>query len=205
MRAGRIVAVVVGLILALAITYWPYRPSESETDSPDTSPGTSAEHPLVPKQSRFTSVPNNRGPDVMDGFRGEIHPILHGHTRLEADTRWTAVGQGRDKMEQSLPPDLYAAFHDPKPAKPTALYTERELSAFLPEKIGSAGQLWTLDPEKIVSVLRQFHPSASIHVRARGRRAGPDGAFGILRGLSPDRLDIMCRIHAEFDVTPLVA
>jgi hypothetical protein len=108
-------------------------------------------------------------------------------------------------MDQSLPPELYTVFHDPKPAKPTAIYTEDDLSTFLPEEIGPAGQVWALDPGKVMYVLRQFHPSVSMHVRARGRRAGPDGAFGVLRAVSADRLDIACRIHAEFDLTPPAA
>jgi hypothetical protein len=33
-----------------------------------------------------------------------------------------------------------------------------------------------------------------------GRRAGPDGAFAVLRGVSPTHLDIVFRIHAEFDI-----
>jgi hypothetical protein len=41
-----------------------------------------------------------------------------------------------------------------------------------------------------------------MHPRAKGRRAGPDGAFGVLRAVSADYLDIVFRLHAEFNLTP---
>jgi hypothetical protein len=42
-----------------------------------------------------------------------------------------------------------------------------------------------------------------MHLVAQGRRVGPDGAFAVLRAVSPARLDIALRVHAEFDVTPI--
>jgi hypothetical protein len=50
--------------------------------------------------------------------------------------------------------------------------------------------------------LSQFHPNASLHLAATGRRAGPDGAFAVLRAVSPTHADIVFRVHAEFYVTP---
>src|SRR5689334_6436490 len=37
----------------------------------------------------------NRGPEVLDGFRGDVHPLLHGRTRLEVTAHWTPVGKGQ--------------------------------------------------------------------------------------------------------------
>jgi hypothetical protein len=37
---------------------------------------------------------------------------------------------------------------------------------------------------------------------ASGRRAGPDGAFALLRALSPSHAEIVLRMHAEFYLTP---
>lgn len=45
---------------------------------------------------RPTPVALNRGPEVQDGFRGEVHPLLFGRTRLPVTARWTSVGKGRD-------------------------------------------------------------------------------------------------------------
>ena len=41
-----------------------------------------------------------------------------------------------------------------------------------------------------------------MHLLSKGRRAGPDGAFAVLRAVSSSHLDIVFRIHAEFDVLP---
>jgi hypothetical protein len=79
------------------------------------------------------------------------------------------------------------------------------LSAFLPESGTKVGQLWALDSEKVKTFLAQFHPNPSLHLVATGRRAGPDGAFAILRAASPTHVDIAFRVHAEFSITPKVA
>jgi hypothetical protein len=50
--------------------------------------------------------------------------------------------------------------------------------------------------------LNQFHRHPSLHLVAIGRRAGPDGAFAILRAATSSYLDIVFRLHAEFYLTP---
>jgi hypothetical protein len=144
----------------------------------------------------------NRGPEVHEGFRGDVHPLLFGRTRLEVTARWSPVGKGRDQMHRDLNPMIYAWFTELRPARPRQTYTERDLSAFLPQAIGDVGQVWALDPDKVVGILKQFHPRPSLHLVASGRRAGPDGAFAILRAVSPSYLDIVFRVHAEFYLTP---
>jgi hypothetical protein len=149
-----------------------------------------------------TPVALNRGPEVLDGFRGDVHPLLFGRTRLEVTAQWTPVGKGRDQLHRDLNPIIYSWFTDLRPARPRQTYTEGDLSAFLPESVGEVGQVWALDAEKMLRILRQFHPHPSMHLVAAGRRAGPDGAFAILRAVSPSYLDIVCRVHAEFYLTP---
>lgn len=90
-----------------------------------------------------------------------------------------------------------------KVAVPNKTYSARDFSAFLPvETPQQVGQMWSLDADKIVKFLKQFHAAPSMRLVARGRRAGPDGAFGILRAVSPTHSDIVFRIHAEYDVMP---
>src|SRR5262249_16841632 len=55
---------------------------------------------------------------------------------------------------------------------------------------------------RMAKILGQFHPRPSMHLAAVGRRAGPDGAFAVLRAVSPSHLDIAFRLHAEFYLTP---
>jgi hypothetical protein len=147
-------------------------------------------------------VANNRGSDVLDGYRGAVHPLLHGSTRLDVTARWTQVGEGRDNFQRVVSPSIYAWFKELQPARPKQTYTEGDFSAFLPEAVGEVGQLWALDVDKVAEVLKQFHPRPRMQLVAAGRRAGPNGAFAILRAKSPTYLDIAFRIHAEFYLTP---
>jgi hypothetical protein len=144
----------------------------------------------------------NRGSEIPNGFRGEVHPLLFGKTRLEVTAEWSPVGKGRDHLDRSVNPLVYSWFTDLRPVQPRQTYTERDFSAFLPKTVNDAGQLWALDSDKLVRFLKQFHPHPSMHLAAPGRRAGPDGAFALLRAVSPTYLDIVFRIHAEFYLTP---
>jgi hypothetical protein len=147
------------------------------------------------------AAPANRSGEVPPAFRGAVHPVLNGKTRLAMAAHWTHVsGPGRDHLEKVIPPTVYAMFTDLKPAADSSIYTERDFSRLLPESVESVGQLWEIDSDAVVPFLRQFHPQPAMHLIALGRRAGPDGAFGILRAVSPTHLDILFRIHAEFDV-----
>jgi hypothetical protein len=189
------------LILAFpavfAITYWMQIRGQSSPD-PSASPKPHTDQ----QQYKPTPVATNRGPEVSDGFRGDVHPLLFGRTILPVTALWSPVGTGRDRMHEKLHPQLYSWFTKLKPADERRTYTERDFSAFLPEKLGEVGQVWELDGDKIAAILQQFHPKASLHVVAAGRRAGPDGAFAILRAVSPSHLEIAFRIHAEFYLTP---
>lgn len=217
MRA--LVAVLVIMALALSIyTFSTFTPSNGggNQNSPQSADGTT-----VPKESQMkfarlgggadtstnpfhhpVPVPLNRSGEIPDGFRGEVHPLLFGKTRLEVSAEWSRVGKGRGKFEQYLKPFAYSWFTDLRPAQARQTYTERDFSAFLPNAVSDVGQLWAIDPDKVVKFLKQFHPRPSVHLIAPGRRAGPDGAFAILRAVSPNYLDILFRIHAEFFLVP---
>jgi hypothetical protein len=140
----------------------------------------------------------------VDGFHGEIHPLLHHHFDLPVKADWTIANTGRlfPGMPAELNPvrRLYTTL---TVAVPTRSYSERDFSALLPpESIQHVGGLWAIDPAKAVIFLKQFHPQASPHSASIGRRPGPDGAFGILRGVSESHLDIAFRVHAEFELAP---
>jgi hypothetical protein len=144
----------------------------------------------------------NRGADVANGFRGDIHSLLHGQARLELKAEWTHIGQGRDRLERTVNPMVYSWFTELRPAQMRESYSAHDFSAFLPAVVGGVGQLWMMDSDKVARFLKQFHSRPSMHLTAPGRRAGPDGAIAILRAASPDYLDIAFRIHAEFYLTP---
>lgn len=61
--------------------------------------------------------------------------------------------------------------------------------------------MWKIDPAVAVPLLAQFHPAVSTtferYHQPYGRRPGPAGAFGILRAVSEEHLDVLFRVHAE--------
>ncbi len=204
---------VILVILAFGLTGLVYTFISAEGRDKDSASGPiqaelrSARGRLAKSRGAFAShqpipVALNRRPEVVDGFRGDVHPLLFGPTRLEVTAQWTPVGTGRDGLEQGVDAMVYSWFTDLKPAKVRQTYTERDFSAFLPPVVGEVAQLWALDSEKVAAILKQFHPHPSMHLVAPGRRAGPDGAFAILRAVSPSHFDILFRIHAEFYLTP---
>ncbi|MBI3412014.1 MAG: hypothetical protein HY040_27095 [Planctomycetes bacterium] len=144
----------------------------------------------------------NRGADILDGFRGEVHPILFGQTRLEVTAYWTPPGRSGVILDNPVHKWMYSLFASPMLARPQQTYNERDFSAFLPQAVSDVGQIWALDAERIAEFLKQFHPRPQAHLVAPGRRAGPDGAFAMLRAMSPSHLDIVFRLHAEFEITP---
>jgi hypothetical protein len=179
------------LLLAGVASYGAYRMGRPRVDS------TPVSTPAKPYHGEPVSL--NLPPEIVDGFRGEIHPLLHGPTNLELAAGW-AFDESEEYKAKLKDLDGYFSL-DLKPAMARQTYTAPDFSALLPEKIAGVGQTWSLNPDKLTNMLRQFHPSASMHLSADGRRFGPDGAFAILRAVSPSYLDISLRVHAEFDVT----
>jgi hypothetical protein len=177
-------------LLAVALAYGTYQLSQVNAGPADSPP----EH------YRGEPVPLNLSSTIATGFGGDVHPLLHGQTRLELAAHWVTDAKGQYAGKKMVL-DGHYFFLDLKPARERQTYTERDFSAFLPEQLPAVGQLWAIDPNKVATFLRQFHNSPSMHLDSAGRRVGPDGAFAILRGMSPAYLDIAFRAHAEFDIT----
>jgi hypothetical protein len=193
--------VILVLLTVAVISYLQFRgPAGRNMPAPVAPEESRAAEPVRARQP--TPVALNRGPEVLNGFTGPVHPLLFGRTSLKVTAQWTPVGQGRDRIHRSLHPLVYSWFTKLEPQRQQQTYTNRDFSAFLPVTIGEVGQLWALDADKMVEILMQFHPHPSLQLVSSGRRAGPDGAFAILRAISPSHLDIVFRIHAEFYMTP---
>ncbi|HEX3152057.1 MAG TPA: hypothetical protein VHR66_28545 [Gemmataceae bacterium] len=146
----------------------------------------------------------NRGPEIKDGFRGDVHPMLRSPGEMKVAAAWKFdKSQETDTAFPLAPRKLQEILLNLAVAVPTKTYTARDFSAFLPaEEPQEVGQTWALDSDKLIDFLKQFHPAPSMHLLARGRRAGPDGAFATLRAISPTHIDIVFRVHAEYDVMP---
>jgi hypothetical protein len=156
-------------------------------------------------------------PDVVlpDGFRGDVHPLLDGDARLEVVARWKPTlkegKRGGIKLgiidnakapEYSIPDEIVALLTETTPVRERATWGAHELSAFLPQEVTGTGQMWRIDPAAAVPLLAQFHPGVTTtfdrYEQSYGRRPGPAGAFGIVRAVSSDWLDVLFRVHAEF-------
>lgn len=170
--------------------------------------------------SQPVPAPLNPDVQVQEGFRGDVHPLLHGQTLLEVTAYWTPVVLSAAKnvavrsvlnlpatdstaLVQSFlkSPNLFLNSANVRKRK---FYTAREFSVFLPQDVPPAGQIWAIDEVKVAAFLKQFHPNPSTRFVGLGRRVGPDGAFAILRAVSSNYLDILFRLHVEFVVSSSV-
>lgn len=160
-----------------------------------------SQDPADAELSFRSPVPNNRGPEVVDGFRGESHPFLHREAQTEVTAYW--VPPKVDRLDPDIPLEVSRLYREVKVSSPTRSYSEQDFTPFLPPgKVKNVGQLWSIDPQKFAAFLTQFHPAVSTNSASVGRRPGPDGAFAMLRGVSDSHVDIVFRVHAEFDLLP---
>lgn len=163
----------------------------------------------------YETVCPNPDAEVPDGFRGDVHPALFGQGALELAAHWKptlleakrhgiklGVIDGTSAPEYSIPDDIVALLTESTPVRPSASYGAHELSAFLPQELGEPGQMWKIDLVQAEALLQQFHAGTSMHFdryrQPYGRRPGPPGAFGILRAITPETIDVLFRVHAEF-------
>ena len=82
---------------------------------------------------------------------------------------------------------------NPGAAHPLQHYSTTDFQVFLPPSTVNVGEVWDLDPERILPFLCQFHPSATMDIKY-----GQNGAKACLRALSSEYADIVFRIHARF-------
>src|SRR5262249_25686017 len=157
------------------VVYWGYATQIKPLMDSSTADRPAVELTQAPVDfSQRVPVPTNCGPEVLDGFRGEVHPLLQPQ-QLDVTARWESTEEGR--AFATVPRHVSSLFKDLRVAIPTRTYDERDFSAFLPQEINMVGQLWALDLDRVADFLRQFHPRPSMHLVSKGKRAGPDGAF----------------------------
>ena len=197
------IALVVVAVGAGILAWHHWVDSAAPTEPPDQTPSEPDAGRAVVKLHKPVVVPANRSADVPDGFRGDVHHMLHGRTPLEATAHWTPIEKDRLRLE--APDEILGWYTGLRPAVPRATYSPRDFSAFLPASGAEVGQIWAVDPDRIKVFLQQFHPNPRTHLVATGRRAGPDGSFALLRAVSPTHAEIVFRVHTEFYVTPPAA
>ena len=109
----------------------------------------------------------------------------------------TAEKFNRTKSQWQEPVDMtweeWLELFNPGPAQPLRDYKTSDFQVFLPPSTANVGDVWDLDPERVLPFLHQFHPNATMDVGYGG-----NGAKACLRALSPKYADIVFRIHARF-------
>ncbi len=81
-------------------------------------------------------------------------------------------------------------------AEPQKQYPTSVFHAFLPSEAVSVGDLWRIDENGALELLRQLHPNSSLdmHINMGDSR----GLWACLRAYNDKFADIVFRIHAEF-------
>ena len=103
----------------------------------------------------------------------------------------------RSKAQWQEPVDIaweqWLKLFNPGPAHRLKNYSTTDFQVFLPPSTANVGDVWDLDPKRILPFLRQFHPGATMNLKH-----DQNGAKACLRAISPEYADIVFRIHARF-------
>ena len=140
--------------------------------------------------------------DLRNVLRTSAHIPVQAHWDPIENTsnnlhRSTEERFNRAKAQWQEPVDMtweqWLKVFNPGPTHPLKDYSTSDFQVFLPPSTVNVGDVWDLDPERILPFLHQFHPGATMDVGYDG-----NGAKACLRALSPEYADIVFRIHARF-------
>ena len=81
-------------------------------------------------------------------------------------------------------------------AEPEKQYPGSTFQAFLPDKAVSVGDLWQIEEEGALTLLRQLHPNP--HLQMHINSGDSYGLWACLRAYNDKFAEIVFRIHAEF-------
>ena len=122
-----------------------------------------------------------------------VRPTLADDASIELHARWEPCK--RSKYGLFAETEVLRA---PKPAEERRVVRSAELAPFLPQTPVAVGDTWAVPPEAVLPLLRQFHPGARAELH-HGFGAAP-GTFACLRAASNERLELLFRAHAEFEL-----
>ncbi|MDE0636374.1 MAG: hypothetical protein OXI43_11055 [Candidatus Poribacteria bacterium] len=78
--------------------------------------------------------------------------------------------------------------------EPEKQYPASVFQSFLPSESVSVGELWQIEKEGVLTLLRQLHPDPRLEMDAEDSQ----GLWACLRGHNDQFADIVFRVHAEF-------
>ena len=83
-----------------------------------------------------------------------------------------------------------------KVTEPEKRYPASTFRAFLPDEAVSIGELWQIQEEGVLTLLRQLHPNPNLNMHINW--GDSYGLWACLRAYNDQYADIVFRIHAEF-------
>ena len=116
---------------------------------------------------------------------------LNSSASVRVHAHWEPIADATFNMHNDSP--QLAEMFDLSPCHPVKKYEVEDFKVFLPPSAVAVGDVWALDPSRIVPFLYQFHPGAKADLGN-----GAEGAYACLRACSSDYAEITFRIHAEF-------
>ena len=116
---------------------------------------------------------------------------LNSSVSVRVHAHWEPIADATFNMHNDSP--QLAEMFDLSPCYPVKEYRAEAFKVFLPPSTVAVGDVWALDPSRIVPFLYQFHPGAKADLGN-----GAEGAYACLRACSSDYAEITFRIHAEF-------
>lgn len=117
--------------------------------------------------------------DTKVAIKGFIAPIEHTLSNHHVEFEW----DGLTNLRVAVPEKEYSA---------------SVFRAFLPDAAVSVGNLWQIEEEGALELLRQLHPNSDLDMRYTEGEDGIPGLWACLRAYSDEFADILFRIHAEF-------
>ena len=117
--------------------------------------------------------------------------VLKSSSSVRVHAHWEPIADATFNMHNDSP--QLAEMFDLSPCHRVKEYGTEDFKVFLPPSTVAVGDVWALDPNRIVPFLYQFHPGARADLGN-----GAEGAYACLRACSSDYAEITFRIHAEF-------
>ncbi len=117
--------------------------------------------------------------------------VLNSSSSVRVHAHWEPIADATFNMHNDS--SQLAKMFDLSPCRSIKEYEVADFKVFLPPSTVAVGDVWALDPNRIVPFLYQFHPGARADLGN-----GEAGAYACLRACSSDYAEITFRIHAEF-------
>ena len=121
----------------------------------------------------------NIGGDTKVSIKAFITPIEHTQSNHPVEFEWDGLANLRV-------------------AVPEKEYSASVFRAFLPDEAVSVGNLWQIEQEGALELLRQLHPNSDLDMRDQEGEDGTPGLWACLRAYTDEFAEIIFRIHAEF-------